>query len=62
MVVESKTVLMALGLMLLFEGLLPLLLPQQWREMFLRISRLRDGQIRFFGLVAVLAGSFLLLV
>ena len=53
---------MALGLMLLFEGLLPLLLPQQWREMFLRISRLRDGQIRFFGLVAVLAGGLLLLV
>lgn len=53
---------MALGLMLLFEGLLPLLLPQQWREMFLRISRMRDGQIRFFGLIAVLAGSFLLLV
>ncbi|MCO5119513.1 MAG: DUF2065 domain-containing protein [Burkholderiaceae bacterium] len=53
---------MAVGLMLLFEGLLPLLLPQQWREMFLRISRLRDGQIRFFGLIAVLVGGFLLLV
>lgn len=54
--------LAALGLMLLFEGLMPLLLPQQWREAFLRISRLRDGQIRFFGLIAVLAGGFLLLV
>ena len=53
---------MAVGLMLVLEGLLPLLVPQQWREMFLRISRLRDGQIRFFGLAAVLAGGFLLLV
>ena len=59
---QVDTLLMALGLMLLFEGLLPLLLPQQWREMFLRISRLRDGQIRFFGLIAVLVGGFLLLV
>jgi uncharacterized protein YjeT (DUF2065 family) len=59
---ESKTVLVALGLMLVFEGILPLLAPQQWREMFLRIARLRDGQIRFFGLVAVLAGGFLFLV
>lgn len=59
---QVDTLLMAVGLMLLFEGLLPLLLPQQWREMFLRISRLRDGQIRFFGLIAVLVGGFLLLV
>lgn len=59
---DFDTVLAALGLMLLFEGLMPLLLPQQWREAFLRISRMRDGQIRFFGLMAVLAGSFLLLV
>ncbi|MFA7503331.1 MAG: DUF2065 family protein [Burkholderiaceae bacterium] len=53
---------MAVGLMLLLEGLMPLLMPQQWREMFLRISRMRDGQIRFFGLIAVLAGGFLLLL
>lgn len=59
---DSRTVLMALGLMLLFEGILPLLAPRQWRETFLRIARLRDGQIRFFGLVAVLAGGLLLLV
>lgn len=58
----SKTLLMALGLMLLFEGILPLVAPQQWRQAFLRIAGLRDGQIRFFGLVAVLAGGFLLLV
>lgn len=59
---EPATVLMAVGLMLLFEGILPLLAPRQWREMFLRIAGLRDGQIRFFGLVAVAAGGFLLLV
>lgn len=59
---DSRTVLMALGLMLVLEGLLPLLVPEQWREMFLRIARLRNGQIRFFGLLAVVAGCFLLLV
>ncbi|HMN91848.1 MAG TPA: DUF2065 domain-containing protein [Hydrogenophaga sp.] len=43
----------ALGLMLVFEGLLPLLLPAAWRRMFSDMLRLRDGQLRFFGLVSV---------
>lgn len=59
---EGRTLFLAFGLMLVFEGLLPLLMPQQWREMFMRVAGMRDGQIRFFGLVAVLAGCFLLLV
>lgn len=46
----------ALGLMLLLEGVIPFLFPRQWRDTFNRITRLSDGQIRFLGLVAVLCG------
>ena len=47
---------LAFAVMLVLEGLLPLFAPASWREMFRRISELRDGQIRFFGLASVLAG------
>lgn len=50
----------ALGLMLVFEGLLPLLNPRGWREMVSRVARMHDGQIRFIGLVSVLVGGLLL--
>jgi uncharacterized protein YjeT (DUF2065 family) len=50
------TLLMALGLMLLLEGLLPFLSPATWRDMFRRILALTDGQLRFFGLASLLAG------
>jgi uncharacterized protein YjeT (DUF2065 family) len=46
----------ALGLMLLFEGIIPFFFPKQWRETFDRITRLSDGQIRFLGLIALLCG------
>jgi uncharacterized protein YjeT (DUF2065 family) len=47
---------LALAMMLVLEGLLPLASPASWREMFRKVSELTDGQIRFFGLAAVLAG------
>ena len=52
--------LAAIGLMLVFEGLLPMLAPARWREMFLQVARMRDGQIRFVGLGAALIGIALL--
>jgi uncharacterized protein len=53
---------LALGLMLVFEGLLPLLAPGAWREMAQRITGLRDGQIRFVGLAAICAGLLVMSV
>lgn len=59
----SKTNLIhALGLMLMLEGILPLLLPQAWRQTFQQLLQLRDGQLRFIGLIAVLAGLVFLLL
>ncbi|MES2959441.1 MAG: DUF2065 domain-containing protein [Pseudomonadota bacterium] len=49
----------ALALMLVIEGLLPLLSPAAWRRMFERATRMNDGQIRFLGMASVLAGVLL---
>ncbi len=53
------TLALAFGLMLVLEGLLPLLAPSAWRQMFQRVTELKDGQIRFFGLIAVAGGAVL---
>jgi len=50
----------ALALMLVLEGVLPFLAPAAWREAFSRMIQLRDGQLRFMGLVSMLAGLLLL--
>ncbi len=50
---------LALAMMLVLEGLLPLAAPAAWREMFRKVAELSDGQIRFFGLASVLAGLLL---
>jgi len=52
----------ALALMLVIEGLLPFLSPPRWRRLFERATQLSDGQIRFIGLVSLLAGLLLLAV
>lgn len=52
----------ALALMLVLEGVLPFLAPATWREAFVRVTEMRDGQIRFMGLVSMLAGLILLLI
>ncbi len=54
------SLLAALGLFFILEGLMPFLSPGRWRATFLQIARFSDGQIRFFGLVAVLFGILLL--
>ena len=51
---------MAVGLVLVFEGLFPLLAPGAWRRTFLRMVQLREGQLRFFGLVSATLGLLIL--
>jgi uncharacterized protein YjeT (DUF2065 family) len=57
----GSSILAAIALVLIFEGLLPLISPSKWRDMFAQILQLQDGQIRFFGLGIVLLGLFLLI-
>lgn len=52
----------ALALMLVFEGLLPLINPRGWRSVFERVVQMNDGQIRFIGLLSVGLGLLLLLI
>ncbi len=58
----DSTLFAALGLMLVFEGLLPLIAPQAWRETFKRMILLKDGQLRFVGLVSIAGGLLLLFI
>ena len=46
----------AVALMLVLEGLFPFLSPGGWRRTFMKLLQLRDGQLRFFGLVSILLG------
>ncbi len=54
--------LAALALMLVLEGLLPLIAPGFWRDTFSRLTRLNDGQLRFIGLSSLLLGCVLFLL
>ena len=47
---------MAMAMVLVLEGLLPLLAPRQWRQMFMQLLQLKDGQLRFCGLLCIAAG------
>ena len=57
-----NSLLAALALMLVIEGLLPFLNPGAWRRVFERAARLSDGQIRLLGLTSMIAGIAMLLL
>jgi uncharacterized protein YjeT (DUF2065 family) len=50
------SLLLALGLMLILEGLMPMVLPRLWKSLFEQMLKMEEGQIRFFGMLMVLAG------
>lgn len=56
----SDSLLTALALVLILEGILPFLAPSLWRETFQRIVQMADGQLRFIGLSSMLSGLLLL--
>ena len=39
---------------------MPLLVPQAWRDTFKRMIELKDGQLRFVGLMSILVGLVLI--
>jgi uncharacterized protein len=57
----TTTFLMALALMLIFEGVLPFIAPTLWRDTFRKITQMSDGQIRFVGLSSMIVGLLILL-
>ena len=56
----GTTLIMALALMLILEGVLPFLAPNLWRDTFRRITQMSDGQIRFVGLSSMIVGLLIL--
>ena len=52
--------LLGLAMMLVIEGMLPFVMPELWRETFRKLVTLSDGQLRFVGISAMLAGLLLL--
>jgi uncharacterized protein len=46
----------ALALVLVVEGILPLIAPRLWRDSFAKLVTLNDGQLRFIGLASILLG------
>lgn len=56
----SDSLLTALALLLVLEGVLPFLAPGIWRDAFRKLTELSDGQLRFMGLSSMLAGLLVL--
>ncbi|MCX7240493.1 MAG: DUF2065 domain-containing protein [Burkholderiales bacterium] len=57
---DSDTLWLALGLVLVIEGLFPFVSPEGWRKMFAQLLQLNDGQIRSFALASILGGLALI--
>ena len=57
---SAETFWSALALVLVIEGILPLVSPGGWRRAFSQLLQLRDGQLRFFGLCSIVLGLVLL--
>jgi uncharacterized protein len=58
----SHALITAIGLMLVFEGILPLVAPQAWRQTFERLLTLNNGQLRFIGIVSMLIGLLIITI
>ncbi|UGA55048.1 DUF2065 domain-containing protein [Vibrio sp. VB16] len=53
----SNSIWVALGLVLVVEGIGPLLAPQGWRSMVAQLSEQSDNQLRRIGGCLVVAGA-----
>lgn len=58
----GQMLLVSFAVMLVIEGVLPLLNPRLWRSVFERATRMTDGQIRFVGLASMAIGLALLVL
>ena len=56
----GQQLLIALSLMLVFEGIIPFLYPQRWRQLVERLAEIDNRQLRIAGLVSMLSGVVLL--
>jgi len=57
---DGTTFWLAMALVLVIEGFMPFVAPGTWRQTFVQILKLSDGQLRFFGLCSLLLGVALI--
>lgn len=55
-----QDLLTAFALLLIIEGLLPMIAPQAWQKAMQELSRHNPKAIRIGGIISMLAGAFLL--
>ncbi|WP_095505723.1 DUF2065 domain-containing protein [Paraferrimonas sedimenticola] len=53
---------MAVALVLVIEGLGPMLFPNKWREMLSQVTQMDSNSLRRFGGVLVVSGACLLFI
>lgn len=55
-----QDLLTAFALLLIIEGLLPMIAPQAWQKAMQELARHNPRAIRIGGIISMLAGAFLL--
>ena len=55
-----EDIVRAVGLMLVFEGALPFLMPERWQAMLMTVTSSDQRFIRFIGLMSMLFGLSML--
>ncbi len=55
-----ESIVPALALVLVIEGMLPFISPQGWREAMSQAAKLPDNTLRILGLCSMLAGLIVL--
>jgi uncharacterized protein YjeT (DUF2065 family) len=58
----AATILLALALMLIIEGIFPFVSPARWLDTFRKITQLSPAQVRVGGLIAMGLGLILLVL
>ncbi|MDC1100601.1 DUF2065 family protein [Methylophilaceae bacterium] len=58
----SESIVLAIGLVLVIEGLFPLFFTQIWKDAFTRITNQKNGQIKFYGLLSVIIGIMIIFI
>ena len=56
------SLLLAIALMLIIEGMFPFVFPNSWRDTFRRIAERPPHHIRIGGLIAMVLGIILLVI
>jgi len=60
MIELANSLLVAVSLMLVLEGILPFLYPQRWRRLVAQLAQISDANMRLLGLLSMLLGLALL--